>query len=140
MWLGWNGKTSNVQASRSKNGKDCINDLVLVGNEKGVFQLRGGEGVSTTILTLEDSIRFKCLTIDVGQNDSERSWIDQCQSWAMPISIPNIDELKKASGLIKHEVVIYVNPNKLANYTTMQAQTMITHVTSYDILLRGYSL
>jgi hypothetical protein len=58
----------------------------------------------------------------------------------MPISIPNIDELKKASGLIKHEVVIYVNPNKLANYTTMQAQTMITHVTSYDILLRGYSL
>jgi len=80
MWLSWNGKTSNVQASRSKNGKDCINDLVLVGNEKGVFQLRGGEGVSTTILTLEDSIRFKCLTIDVGQNDSERSWIDQCQS------------------------------------------------------------
>jgi len=44
MWLGWNGKTSNVQASRSKNGKNCIN--VLVGNEKGVFQLRGGGGLT----------------------------------------------------------------------------------------------
>jgi hypothetical protein len=82
MLLGWNGKTSNVQASRSKNGKDCINDLAMVGNEKGVFQLRGGGGgrVSTTISTLEDYIGFKCSTFDVWQNDNEKSWIDQGQS------------------------------------------------------------
>ncbi len=75
MLLGWNGKTSNVQVSRSKNGKDCINDLVVVGNEKGVFQSRVG-GVSTTILTQEDYIGFKCSAFDVGQNDNKRSWID----------------------------------------------------------------
>jgi hypothetical protein len=83
MLLGWNGKTSNVQDSRSKNVKDCINDLVVVGSEKGVFQSRGGGlgwGVSTTILTLENYIGFKCLVFGVGQNDNERSWIDQCQS------------------------------------------------------------
>ncbi len=71
----------------------------MVGNEKGVFQLRGGGGgrVSTTISTLEDYIGFKCSTFDVWQNDNEKSWIDQGQSWTMPTSILNIDKWVKQS-------------------------------------------
>ncbi len=36
--------------------------------------------------------------------------------------------------------MVYVNPNKPTNYTTMWAQVMVMHVTSYDVLVRGVVL
>jgi hypothetical protein len=31
--------------------------------------------------------------------------------------------------------MIQINPNKPTNYTTMQAQAMVMHATSYDVLV-----
>lgn len=45
--------------------------------------------------------------------------------------------LERAWGLTNHEIVIQVNLNKLANYIIVQAQTMVTNVTSYDVLVGG---
>jgi len=45
--------------------------------------------------------------------------------------------LERARGLTNHEIVIQVNLNKLANYIIVQAQTMVTNVTSYDVLVGG---
>jgi len=48
--------------------------------------------------------------------------------------------LKKAQRLAKQKIVIQVNPNKLVNYNTMQAQKAVTHATSYDVLVGGVVL
>jgi hypothetical protein len=42
--------------------------------------------------------------------------------------------------MTKHEIVIQVNINKPTNYTTMWAQVVVTHVTSYDVLVGGVVL
>jgi hypothetical protein len=47
---------------------------------------------------------------------------------------------EKTQRLTKQEVVIRVNPNKPTNYTIVRAQTMVTHVTSYDMLVGGVVL
>jgi hypothetical protein len=36
--------------------------------------------------------------------------------------------------------MIPVNPNKITNYTTMWAQVVVTHATSYDVLLGSLAL
>ncbi len=36
--------------------------------------------------------------------------------------------------------MIKVNPNKPIDYTIMQARTMVTHATSYDVLVGGVVL
>jgi hypothetical protein len=36
--------------------------------------------------------------------------------------------------------VVHVNPNKPTNYTTMRAQIVVMHVTSYDVLVGGVVL
>ncbi len=44
--------------------------------------------------------------------------------------------VRKNCGLIYHEVVIQVNPTKPINYMTMmRAHGMVTHATSYDVLV-----
>jgi len=48
--------------------------------------------------------------------------------------------LKKARGLTKQEIVIQVNPNKPTNYTIVWAWVVVTHVTSYDVLIGGVVL
>jgi len=48
--------------------------------------------------------------------------------------------LKKAQGLAKQKIVIQVNPNKPINYNIMQAQVVVTHATSYDVLVGGVLL
>ncbi len=107
--------------------------------KKSCTQTRGGVG--TTILTLEDSIGFKCSAIDVGQNVGKGLGLTNANLEPCPYQYLTLtSELMKAQGLTKHKVVIHVNPNKLTNYTTMQGQTMITHVTSHDILLGGLIL
>jgi len=47
---------------------------------------------------------------------------------------------EKTQRLTKQEIVIQVNPNKPTNYTIVHAQTMVTHVTSYDMLVRSVVL
>jgi hypothetical protein len=42
---------------------------------------------------------------------------------------------KQAWGLTKYEVVIQINPNKHVMYTTMGVRVVVTHVTSYDVLV-----
>ncbi len=54
--------------------------------------------------------------------------------------LTSMDGLEKTRRLTKHEIVIYVNPNKPTNYTTMRAQVVVTHVTSYDVLVGGVVL
>ncbi len=49
--------------------------------------------------------------------------------------LTSISGLEKAQGLTNHEIVIQVNLNKLANYIIVQAQTMVTNATSYDVLI-----
>jgi hypothetical protein len=48
--------------------------------------------------------------------------------------------LKKAQRLTKHEIVIEINPNKPIDYTIVWAQVVVTHVTSYDVLVKGVVL
>ncbi len=36
--------------------------------------------------------------------------------------------------------MIQINPNKPTNYTTMQAQVVVTQATSYDVLVGGVVL
>jgi hypothetical protein len=48
--------------------------------------------------------------------------------------------LEKAQGLTKHEIVIQINDNKPINYTIVWAQVVVTHVTSYDVLVGGVVL
>ncbi len=36
--------------------------------------------------------------------------------------------------------MIQVNPNKIIDYTTMQAQAVVMHATSYDVLVGGVVL
>jgi hypothetical protein len=48
--------------------------------------------------------------------------------------------LEKTRRSSKQEIVIQINPNKPTNYTTVQAQVMVTHVTSYDVLVGGVVL
>jgi len=48
--------------------------------------------------------------------------------------------LKKAQGLAKHKIAIQVNPNKPINYNTMQVQMVVTHATSYEVLVGGMVL
>ncbi len=48
--------------------------------------------------------------------------------------------LGKARGLTKQEIVIQVNPNKPADYIIMWIQVVVTHVTSYDVLVGGVVL
>jgi hypothetical protein len=43
----------------------------------------------------------------------------------------------KNQGSIKQEVVIQINPHILIYYTMVQAQSMIMHVMSYDVLVGG---
>jgi hypothetical protein len=47
---------------------------------------------------------------------------------------------KKAWGITKRKVVIHVNPIRLTNYTTVRAKVVVTHATSYDVLVRGVVL
>jgi hypothetical protein len=47
---------------------------------------------------------------------------------------------KKRQGLTTKEIVIQGNLNKPTNYTTMQAWAVVTHVTSYDVLVEGLVL
>jgi hypothetical protein len=42
---------------------------------------------------------------------------------------------KRARGLTNHEIVIQINLNKLADYIIVHARTMVTNVTSYDVLV-----
>jgi hypothetical protein len=44
-------------------------------------------------------------------------------------------KLERVQGVMKHEVVIQVNPTKSTDYTTMQACAVVTQVSSYDILV-----
>jgi hypothetical protein len=44
---------------------------------------------------------------------------------------------KKVQGSTKHEVVIQVNPTKPIDYTIMWAHAIVTHATSYDVLVGG---
>ncbi len=44
---------------------------------------------------------------------------------------------KKVQGITKHEVVIQVNLIKPTDYTTIHVKAMITHVTSYNVLVGG---
>ncbi len=48
--------------------------------------------------------------------------------------------LKKAWKLAKQKIVIQINPNKLINYNIMQAQEVVTHATSYDVLVQSVVL
>jgi len=48
--------------------------------------------------------------------------------------------LKKARGLAKQKIVIQISPNKLVNYNIVQVQVVVTHVTSYDLLVGGVVL
>ncbi len=45
--------------------------------------------------------------------------------------------LEKAQKLTKQEIVIRFNSNKPTYYAIMHAWTMVTHVTSYNILVGG---
>jgi hypothetical protein len=45
--------------------------------------------------------------------------------------------LEKAQKFTKQEIVIQFNSNKPTYYAIMHAQTMVMHVTSYDILVGG---
>lgn len=45
--------------------------------------------------------------------------------------------LEKAQKLTKQEIVIQFNSNRPTYYAIVHAQTMVTHVTSYDILVGG---
>jgi hypothetical protein len=47
---------------------------------------------------------------------------------------------KKAQGLTKQKIVIHVNINKPTYYTIMWAQALVTHATSYDVLVGGVVL
>lgn len=51
-----------------------IHNVMVVHNEDGVIQLRGG--IITLVLTLKGSTRFKCSTFDVRQGGSKWTWID----------------------------------------------------------------
>ncbi len=44
---------------------------------------------------------------------------------------------KRVRGLINHEIVIQVDLNKVVDYTIIQVRTMVTTVTSYDVLVGG---
>jgi hypothetical protein len=43
--------------------------------------------------------------------------------------------VRKYWGLIDHEVVVLVNPTKPIDYTRMCAHGMVTHATSYNVLV-----
>jgi hypothetical protein len=47
---------------------------------------------------------------------------------------------ERAWELTKHEVVIQINPTKPIDYTMMQAHEIVTHATSYDVLVRSVVL
>jgi hypothetical protein len=49
----------------------------------------------------------------------------------------SLGALEKVRKFMKHEIVIQVNTNKPTVYTIIWAQTMVTHVTSYDALVGG---
>ncbi len=42
---------------------------------------------------------------------------------------------KRAQELTKHKVIIQINHAKPTSYTTMHAHTMVTHATSYGVLV-----
>ncbi len=48
--------------------------------------------------------------------------------------------LQKAQRLTKQEIVIQVNPNKLAHYIIMQVEVMVMHAMSYNVLVGGVVL
>jgi len=47
---------------------------------------------------------------------------------------------KKVRRLTKQEIVIQVNPNKPIDYIIVQARVVLTHVTSFDVLVGGVVL
>jgi len=63
----------------------------------------------------------------------------------MPISNFNIHGWFKKDTKVNQasSIVIQINPNRPTNYTKMQAWIVVTHATSYDVLVEGmviYSL
>jgi hypothetical protein len=48
--------------------------------------------------------------------------------------------LEKAQGLTKQKIVIHVNFNKPTYYINVQTQGVVTHVTSYYVLVGGVVL
>jgi hypothetical protein len=43
--------------------------------------------------------------------------------------------LEKAQGLTKQKIMIQINPNRPSDYIIVQAQEVVTHVTSYDVFI-----
>jgi hypothetical protein len=48
-----------------------------------------------------------------------------------------MDKLERIHGITKHEVVIQVNPIRLADYTMVCVKIVVMKATSYDVLVRG---
>jgi len=44
---------------------------------------------------------------------------------------------KRAQGIIKHEVIIQINPFRLVDYTMFHAKTVVMQAILYDVLVRG---
>jgi len=57
----------------------------------------------------------------------------------MPISNFNINGWFKKDMKVNQAswIVIQINPNRPTNYTKMQAWVVVTHATSYDVLVEG---
>jgi hypothetical protein len=111
---------------------------VVVHNEEGMFQLKGALTRRCQPLRVLD---FDVQPLMLSKTIVEWSWIDQHDLDPCPYHIlTSMGGLEKAQRLTKQEIMIEVNLNKPTNYTIVQAQTMVTHATSYDMLVGGVVL
>ncbi len=108
-------------------------------NEEGVFQLRRASTCwyqfNKVLLDFgaQPLMLSKIIIDSLGLIDVD---FDPC-----PYQIlTSMGGLKKARWLTKQETVIKFNPNKSTYYTTLRAWAEVTHVTFYDVLVRGVVL
>jgi hypothetical protein len=121
---------------------DSINVILrvmVVHNEEGMFELR--EALTCQYQPHKVLLDFNVQPLMLGKAVVDGLGLTNVDFDPCPYQIfASMGGSKKVRRLTKYEIVVHVNPNKPTNYTTMQAQIVVMHVTSYDVLVGGVVL